>query len=62
MSPFSRYLVIPQYFYFKYRDMVFINTAQPYSSYLAAATSTMLLNAAAVVIIAALFILTALPI
>ena len=32
MNPliFSRYLVIPQYFYFKYRGKVFINTAHPY--------------------------------
>ena len=29
MNPFSRYLVIPQYFYFEYRDMVLINTAHP---------------------------------
>ena len=31
MNPFSRYLVISQYFYFKYRGMVFTNTAHPYS-------------------------------
>ena len=30
MNPFSRYLVIPQYFYFKHRVMVFTNTAHPY--------------------------------
>ena len=30
MNPFSQYLVIPQYFYFEYRDMLLINTAHPY--------------------------------
>ena len=30
MHIFSRYLVIPQYFYFKYRGMIFVNTAHPY--------------------------------
>ena len=29
MNPFSRYLVIPQYFYFKYRGKEFTNTAHP---------------------------------
>ena len=29
MNPFSQYLVILQYVYFKYRDMVFTNTAHP---------------------------------
>ena len=29
MSPFSRYLVISQYYYFVYRDKVFTNTAHP---------------------------------
>ena len=31
MSIFSRYLVIPQYFYFKCRGMIFVNTAHPYA-------------------------------
>ena len=30
MNSFSRYLVIPQYFYFENRDMLLINTAHPY--------------------------------
>ena len=30
MNPFSWYLVILQYLYFKYRGVVFINTAHPY--------------------------------
>ena len=32
MSSFSRHLVIPQYFYFVYRDKVFTNTAHPYDN------------------------------
>ena len=31
MNPFSRYLVISQYFYFVYRDKIFTNTVHPYA-------------------------------